>query len=190
MAIGTWSLSGTLQVSRRLRYGVFQSSGMGWIPHTFPAWFRASASSHSFSNSPSEMQLTTRASTGVPAGRSSKRTAVPAATGRGERTAHPPRLAKMMTHGCENGSRGSRLVSVTGSSQGTRVPPRAHSLCAEEFSLGRPTESLAGFCRTFGGRHFLFGIRNIQASCRLSFDLASHRAKFRGSDTARSAGKC
>ena len=146
------------RVAGPAHYAVVQSSGTGLSPHTLPASFRANPSNQIFSNSPSEMQWTTRASTDVFAGRSSRRTLVPLWTGRGERTAHPRRLARITTHGCENCSRGSMLVRVIGISQGIRVPPRATSLCGEEFSSAVPNtvwQNLAGdlspgvFCSGF-----------------------------------------
>jgi hypothetical protein len=103
IASGTWFLSVRLQDSRsRSSYSYFQSSGVGSIPQTLPASFTDNPSNQIFSNSPSEMQWTTRASTLVLPGRSSRRTLVPLRTGRGERTAHPRRLARITTHGCEN----------------------------------------------------------------------------------------
>ena len=127
------------------------------IPHTLPDVRRARPRSQSFSYSPSEMQLTTRAATCVLVGRPSRRTLVPAATGRVERAAQPFRLARMIWQECEKASSASRLVRVTGMSHGIRVPPRATCMPvlepwlanATDSHTGNKSKSTAGSCSEF-----------------------------------------
>jgi hypothetical protein len=52
------------------------------------------------------------------------RTGVPVSAGREIRTVHPFALTKIIRHDSEKGQTGSRLMTVTGMSQGTRVPER------------------------------------------------------------------
>jgi len=138
-----------------------QSSGALSIPQTFPDSFRASPKSQRCSNSPSEMQLTTRAATSAPVGRPLRYTTVPGGTGRGERTAHPPRLARMTWHGCEKRWPGSRPVSVTGISQGMRVPPRRTFSGLEPKVAKRKV--LTEFCRIERGTNFCSGfVTNVR----------------------------
>jgi len=71
-------------------------------------------------------------------------TMAPFLTGRVQRTAHPRRLTSITWHDSENGSSGSKLMSVIGSSQGTRVPPRVRAVLRDELT-GR--SSKAHHCR-------------------------------------------
>jgi hypothetical protein len=86
----------------------------------------------------------TRALIVARAGRPFNSTMAPFLTGRVQRTAHPRRLTSITWHDSENGSSGSKLMSVIGSSQGTRVPPRVRAVLRDELT-GR--SSKADHCR-------------------------------------------
>ena len=106
-----------------------------WMPHTLPGSSSANPSNHCFSYSPIKMQFTTRAVTLAPTGRPSSWTAAPISSGRPNRAAHPSGFTRIIRHGSENGSAGSRLVRVIGISQGIRVPVRTALLLGNELNL-------------------------------------------------------
>ena len=85
---------------------------------------RSRPSNQNFSHSPIEIQFTTRAATLLFEGRPSNWTGVPISTGRRKRAAQPWGLTRTTRQESAKGRFGSRLVRVTGISQGIRVPDR------------------------------------------------------------------
>jgi hypothetical protein len=113
-----------------------QSGGTSSIPHQLPAVSSSKPNSQIFSCSPRQIQFMTRALIVARAGRPFNSTMAPFLTGRVQRTAHPRRLTSITWHASENGSSGLKLVSVIGSSQGTRVPPRVRAVLRDELTGG------------------------------------------------------
>ncbi len=68
------------------------------------------------------------------AGRPFNSTMAPFWTGRVQRAVHPRRLTSITWHDSENGSSGSKLMSVIGISQGTRVPPRVPGVLRDDLT--------------------------------------------------------
>ena len=94
---------------------------------------RSRPSNQNFSHSPIEIQFTTRAATLLFEGRPSNWTGVPISTGRRKRAAQPWGLTRTTRHESAKGRVGSRLVSLTGISQGIRVPDRVTFSRSGEF---------------------------------------------------------
>jgi hypothetical protein len=100
----------------------FQSAGTFSIPHTLPGSSITRPSRKDVSCLPRLIQLVTLAVTGFETGSPCNRTGVPASAGREIRTVHPFGLTRIIRPDSEEGWSGSRLMTVTGMSQGTRVP--------------------------------------------------------------------
>src|ERR1039457_246035 len=94
---------------------------------------RSRPSNQNFSHSPIEIQFTTRAATLLFEGRPSIWTGVPISTGRRKRAAQPWGLTRTTRHESAKGRFGSRLVSLTGISQGIRVLDRVTFSRSGEF---------------------------------------------------------